>query len=127
MSNTLPMYDGPPVASKDVVEIYVVVNGALGMSAGKIAAQVFHAGWLANYLVATGDGWKEQGRRVSVRIAETPHVFERVRAECLGMNQRDEGLREVERGSITAFVTIPYRRGDAPKILSHKKVQAYEA
>lgn len=129
------MYDGPDVANADVLSIYVVLNGPLNMSPGKSAAQSFHVGWLCAYMEdilgyrkgidsAIAD-WKVQGRRVVVRVAETPHVFERVMKECKGVAQRDEGLTEVERGSVTAFATIPYRRDNIPKILTHKRCQLY--
>jgi peptidyl-tRNA hydrolase len=128
-------YDGPPVADEDVVAVYVVLNGTLGMSAGKVAAQAFHGGYGAyreafhvrETTVEPGlwAEWALQSRRVIVRVAETPHVFQRVQEECLGFTQRDAGLTEVPAGSETAFVTIPYRRADAPKILSHKRVQLY--
>lgn len=118
------LYAGPPVESDDVISVYVIINGALGMSAGKIAAQAFHCGWiLVEYLVARD--WQDQGRRVVVRVAETQHVFERVVEECKGFLQRDEGLTEVAHGAATAFVTVPYRRADVPKILTHKRCQLY--
>jgi len=121
------LYEGPPVASEDVVSVYVVLNGTLGMSPGKTAAQTFHCGWLLARTQPWFDHiegqWMNQGRRVVVRVAETEHVFHRVMSECAGVAQRDEGLQEVERGSITAFVTVPYRRAEVPKILTHKKVQ----
>lgn len=125
MPITNELYDGPPIAPKDILSVYVVINGSLEMSAGKTAAQSFHLGWYLRSLLV-GDqlnGWIEQGRRVVVRIAETEHLFQRVMNECDGCAQRDEGLTEVERGSITAFVTRPYTRVNAPKILAHKKVQ----
>jgi peptidyl-tRNA hydrolase len=115
------LYDGPPVAADDVLSVYVVLNGALGMSPGKSAAQAFHCGWMFAFDDAPSGAWQEQGRRVVVRVAETPHVFERVTAECDGYALQDEGLTETKRGAVTAFVTRPYRRGDVPKILTHKK------
>jgi peptidyl-tRNA hydrolase len=121
------LYDGPPVADEDVLSVYVVLNGALGMSPGKVAAQAFHCGYL-RALAFDGspeNAWIQQGRRVVVRVAETEHVFSRVVAECDGYEQRDEGLTEVERGAVTAFVTLPYRRDSVPKILAHKKCQLY--
>lgn len=121
MTNTL--YDGPPVASEDILSVYVVLNGSLGMSPGKMAAQSFHCGWCISRHSGLTKQWEQQGRRVVVRIAETEHVFNRVKEECYGFAQQDEGLTEVERGSITSFVTLPYTRATAPKILSHKKVQ----
>lgn len=39
------MYEGPPIADEDVLSVYVVLNGTLGMSPGKAAAQAFHCGW----------------------------------------------------------------------------------
>lgn len=128
------MYNGPPVAPEDIWSVYVVMNGSLGMSPGKMAAQAFHTGYLVGCTVSQQydlpehyrdfEEWAKQGRRVRVRIAETPHVFDRVCNECIGASQQDEGLTEVERGSITAFVSVPYLPADTPKILSHKKVQS---
>lgn len=118
------MYSGPPVAAEDVISVYVILNGSLHMSPGKMAAQSFHCGWLCRDRFVDKD-WTQQGRRVVVRLAETPHAFQRVMEECKGVAQQDEGLTEVQRGAITAFVTIPYRRADIPKILTHKKVQLF--
>jgi len=123
------MYNGPPVAPEDIWSVYVVINGSLGMSAGKVAAQTFHCGWMIGksglgYVPDVGN-WMQQGRRVRVRIAETQYLFDRVMNETMGQGQQDEGLTEVERGSITAWVTKPYLPADTPKILSHKKVQSY--
>jgi peptidyl-tRNA hydrolase len=130
------MYDGPPVEDADVLSVYVVLNGSLGMTPGKAASQAFHVGWLARYMlnhayVGDAEGtalwraWEGQGRRVVVRLAETANVFKRAVAECDGMVQRDEGLTEVDAGSATALVTVPYARADAPKVLSHKRLQLY--
>lgn len=127
MSNTL--YSGPPVAPEDILSVYVVLNGSLEMSPGKMASQAFHCGYYARNRFDKSVSnhawfpWEDQGRRVSVRIAETEHVFNRIMNECEGYAAQDEGLTEVERGSVTAFVTIPYTRSDAPKILSHSKVR----
>lgn len=117
------LYEGPSVAPEDVLSVYVIVNGSLGMSAGKIAAQAFHCGWHVGRYGPTSDAWMAQGRRCVVRVAETEHVFTRVIEECEGHLQCDEGLTEVEHGAATTFVTIPYRRDSAPKILSHKRCQ----
>lgn len=121
------LYDGPSVEPQDIVSVYVVLNGALNMSPGKIAAQSFHCGWYLGQAIVTNRGvlyekWMEQGRRVVVRIAKTQHVFDRAMEETTGFAQMDEGLTEVPRGTITAFVTIPYVRSDVPKILSHNKL-----
>lgn len=133
-TNTL--YDGPEVAAEDILSVYVVLNGSLGMTGGKAAAQSFHCGWyVANMAtdllgldldtLLTFRKWMEQGRRVVVRLAETETVFERVKRECSGHLAVDEGETEVEHGSETAFVTIPYRRDSIPKVLTHKRLQLY--
>lgn len=133
------MYEGPPVPDGEVLSVYIVLNGSLRMSPGKAASQAFHCGVRLmeaivdsafGDAVATGqetNAWLGQGRRVVVRVAETPHTFDRVMEECVGIAQQDEGLTEVERGSFTAFVTMPYRRDSIPKILTHKRVQLLRA
>lgn len=120
------MYDGPrDTPEEEILSAYVVINGALGMTPGKVAAQVFHGGWMLSQTGMYSQGWKEQGRRVVVRVAETAHVFARVIAECEGVLQVDEGLTEVEHGAETVFVSIPYARKNVPKILTHKRCQLY--
>lgn len=121
--------DRPEVADEDILSVYLIVNGPLGMSAGKIAAQAFQVSLLLlaegrenAQLAARLIDWNRQGWRTVVRIAETPAVFERVVAEVEGVTLCDEGLTEVETGAATIFASWPYRRGDAPKVLSHKKV-----
>lgn len=133
---TNALYDGPDVDNADILSVYVVLNGSLGMTGGKAASQAFHSGWYAAEMyIGSADGtveeyegweaWVAQGRRVVVRLAESPAVFERVKHECDGHLARDEGVTEVEHGAETAFVTIPYRRDSIPKILTHKRVQLY--
>ena len=131
------MYEGPDIPDEDIVSIYVIVNGSLGMTPGKIAAQVFHAAtnvgreiercmWSGTAYGNHGQEFEEylkQGRRVVVRVAETKGVFMRAWGELGGFQQIDEGLTQVDRGSHTCFATYPIRRGDAPKILSHKRIQ----
>jgi len=130
------MYEGPDVAPEDIVTVYVVINGALDMSVGKTAAQVWHTGWrlilehqkwAVNFTPAAPAmrEWYKQGQRVAVRIAETQYLFDRVMRETVGVGQQDEGMNEVERGAVTVWVTRPYRRDQVPKVLNHKKVQAY--
>ena len=134
---TNKLYDGPEIADEDILSVYVILNGSLGMTGGKAASQSFHCGWYVAWLFydrgfeeVPGDresweGWENQGRRVVVRLCETPAVFERVKRECDGHLARDEGVTEVEHGSETAFVTVPYRRDSIPKVLTHKRLQLY--
>lgn len=125
----LPASKRPALASEDVLAVTLVLNGALGMSEGKAAAQAFQ-GCLALYRLAEQEAglgalladWERQGWRTVVRQAETQGVFERLCTEVDGVVLRDEGLTEVEDGAIVAFVSFPHRRGDSPKMLSHKRV-----
>ena len=131
---TNKLYDGAEVATKDILSVYVVLNGSLGMTGGKAASQSFHCGWYVSDMhcdPAFADHsdaflqWRQQGRRVVVRLAETAAVFERVKRECSGHLAVDEGMTEVEHGAETAFVTVPYRRDSIPKVLTHKRLQLY--
>ena len=131
-----PMYEGPPMDTKEILSVYVVLNGSLGMTPGKAAAMAFHCGWLVGNvfprdamvdaaLYARLYEWTAQGRRVVTRLAETIATFERVKRECDGYVQRDEGMTEVDHGAEVAFVTFPLRRDEIPTVLTHKKVQLY--
>lgn len=124
----LPPAERPVLDPGDVLAVVIVVNGSLGMSAGKIAAQAFqgclalHAAASTEEQQAALEAWKRQGRRTIVRIAETPGLFQRVLDEVDGVVLRDEGLTEVEDGAATIFCSYPHRRADTPKILTHKRV-----
>ena len=133
------MYEGPKdIPNDEVISVYVVVNGSLGMSPGKIAAQVFHATRLwKDYLHKqkflrtepwVGEGasvpaWENQGCRVVTRLAETEHLFNRVMKEIDGVGMQDEGLTEVPYGSWTVFITRPFTRANAPRLLHNKRIQ----
>lgn len=121
------LYDGPPIPDEEILSVYVIINGPLKMTAGKIAAQTFHAGRRVQFLLEDnplGWDWLDQGKRVVIRNAETPHVFQRVKEECdILWSQFDEGLTQVDRGSLTCVVTMPYLRSEVPQILRHKRCQ----
>ena len=135
-ARTYPMYEGPPMDTGDILSVYVVLNGSLDMSPGKAAAMAFHCGWLVGKVfpdvsaqnldtLISVSQWEQHGRRVVTRLAETVAVFERVKRECEGYVQRDEGMTEVDHGAEVAFVTFPLRRDEIPTVLTHKKVQLY--
>lgn len=146
VTHPIPMYSGPDRDPADIYSVYVVLNGSLGMTPGKAAAQSFHIGWVLNEVMrdeieqndigwgsrTTADWerrylvWMQEGRRVVTRLAETPYIWERAKAECDGWLTKDEGMTEVEHGSETAMVTIPYLRTEIPKILHHKRLQLYK-
>lgn len=127
------LYTGPAVLDEEILSVYVVFNGPLKMSAGKLAAMGFHCGRRAERQVFTDvrmvpswkdwANWYNQGKRVVTKIAETENVFARVCAELMGFGHHDEGLTEVEHGACVAFVTKPYRRDEVPQILRHKRCQ----
>jgi hypothetical protein len=119
------LYTGPDVAPEEILSVYLVMNGALGMSPGKLAAMAFHCGRRIGESRAWPEWheWYKQGPRIVVRMAETPTVFERVCSEVEGFKHHDEGLTEVEYGACVAFCSIPYRRDSVPSILSHKRCQ----
>jgi peptidyl-tRNA hydrolase len=68
------MYEGPPVAREDILAIYVIINESLGMSVGKLAAQVFQAALMAQERHSDSEAWlawRAQGSRtlVATRLA----------------------------------------------------------
>lgn len=118
-----------------ILEIYLVVNGALNMSAGKIASQSFQA---AQRLIDAANDpscdpahrqrieqWKQQGTRTICRLAQTQHIFDRLRQEVPGATMVDEGLTEVQPGSATVHATWPIWRNQAPRMIKHKRCVVY--
>jgi peptidyl-tRNA hydrolase len=128
----LPAGERGAIAPEDVICVWLVVNGSLGMGAGKVAAQAFQ-GCLALMRLAAREqdleralaDWEAQGWRTVVRVAETEGLFQRACTECQGVVLRDEGLTEVPDGAATLLVTIPYPRGRAPKVLAHKRLPLF--
>lgn len=121
-------------APEEIVEAVLVVNGSLGMNAGKIASQAFQA---ARLMLRTleQDGspqirellerWERDGTRTICRVAETAAVFDRVCREASGVVFVDEGVYGCEPDSPTVFAAFPHRRSERPQVLSHKRVQLY--
>lgn len=119
----------------DIPAVYVVVNGPLGMSPGKIAAQTFQAcqrlykaleDELESEVAIAPHGdamlaWSEFTTTI-VRIAKTPKMWERVKDEVAGVVMVDEGFTEVEPGSETVFASWPLLLADRPAILKNNKV-----
>lgn len=117
---------------QDKLACYLIVNGPLGMSAGKIAAQAFQAFQRLQAACETGDCtteehaalefWKTNGTRTITRIAETPAAFERACRELPGITMVDEGLTEIEPGSATIHATWPLPRHPGPRLSRHKRI-----
>lgn len=112
--------------------VHCVVNGALDMSHGKVAAQVFQAGQRLFRMAQSNvelaerlERWEQLGTKTVVHIAETQHVFERVCREADGAVMIDEGINEVPEGSATVFATFPVSRQEAPKIIGHKRLRIW--
>ena len=119
----------------EILAVYLIANGPLGMSAGKLAAQAFQAAVRLHQAYERGEGtseqrrryelWQADGTRTIARIAETPAGFERCRLELKGATMIDEGLTEVEPGSATIHATWPLYRGEH-RLLSHKRIPLLE-
>jgi peptidyl-tRNA hydrolase len=114
----------------EVLAVYVVVNGSLGMSSGKIVSQTFqvaqrlfrHARDADPEMKELIQAWEEQGTRTISRIATSEAIFDRVCRELPGVVMCDEGLTEVPPNSNTMFATFPIYRGELPRMLKHRKV-----
>jgi peptidyl-tRNA hydrolase len=106
----------------ELPEVVIVVNGALGMSQGKITGQVFQAAF-RSFIWSSKDfqDWMQAGTRTIVKVATTPAMFDRVCTECRGYRMCDEGFTEVEADSVTCFVSFPFLHKDRPKVLDNKK------
>jgi peptidyl-tRNA hydrolase len=112
------MHNGPVV--------YLVINGTLGMSPGKIAAQTFQACQRLLDRERDADAlrcWREQGTKTVVLVAQTPGVFARAQEEIHGETMVDEGMNEVPEGSHTVHASYP--TWDSPRILKHKRLRMY--
>lgn len=113
--------------------VFLIVNGELGMSAGKIAAQSFQAAQrlldqehhdpeLAERLAQ----WRAQGTRTRTKVAPTQHLFDRAMADLVPHTAAvmvDEGATEVEPDTATVIATHPLNEDDLPRILRHKRIR----
>jgi peptidyl-tRNA hydrolase len=115
----------------ELLSITLIINGPLGMSAGKIAAQAFQACQRLYRAYLAGEGtpaerrrferWAANGTRTITRIAETAQIFERACRELPGRTMIDEGVTEVAPGSATIHATWPHDRRPAPRMCQHKR------
>lgn len=116
----------------EILAVYLIVNGSLNMSSGKLGSQCFQAAQRlfavvhhkgADLELATLiKDWERQGTRTITRIALTEAVFERACKELPGVAMVDEGLTEVPENSTTVFATWPIKREKLPRMLCHRKV-----
>jgi hypothetical protein len=113
----------------DPIAIYLIVNGALDLSAGKIASQAFQA-CQRLFRASENDqarrrllaAWEREGTRTICRVAETAEVFERVCREVPGITFVDEGIYGCAPQSRTVHASWPVRRSALPRMLTHKRV-----
>lgn len=118
------------VSDRDPLTVYVIVNGPLDMSPGKLAAQSFQAcqrlmdrAVSDPSLRAALDAWRSEGTCTVVRVAQTEHIFARAQTELEHVAMVDEGLTEIEPGSTSCLAVGPVRRSEAPRLINHKRLQ----
>ncbi len=113
--------------------VFLIVNGELGMSAGKMAAQSFQAAQrlldlegqdplLKERLIS----WRSDGTRTRTKVAPTQHLFDRAMANLVphtAVVMVDEGQTEVAPGTATVIATHPLDENDLPQILRHKRIR----
>lgn len=109
--------------------VYLVVDGELGMSPGKIAAQAFQAcqrlyrrAQSEPELARRLDEWERSGTRTCTRRAKTTHLFQRACRELDCAVMVDEGLTEVAPQTATCLATWPLYPDELPRMLRHKGV-----
>ncbi|WP_154606373.1 MULTISPECIES: peptidyl-tRNA hydrolase [Arthrobacter] len=95
---------GEPLGAQPVT---IVLNGALGMSTGKAAAQAAHAlfAWVLDAGSLTVDAWSAAGFPLGV-IHASPREFRRGVKRAAGPVIQDAGRTEIEPGSTTAYVSV---------------------
>ncbi len=96
--------DGPPLGAR---QLSIVLNGSLGMSTGKAAAQAAHAlfAWLLDAGEPVVDAWAAAGFPLGIVHAPAKE-FRRGARFAAGPVIQDAGRTEVEPGSTTAYVAV---------------------
>ena len=128
-------------SQEDPIVQYYIVRTDLGMSAGKIGAQIAHGAQMFafkyNELVIERefrngpmDHDKEyeltrkwiDGSFRKVVLGGKANDFEKIKNELLVFSVRDAGLTEVEAGSETVLVLWPMIKSQRPKVLTKLQV-----
>jgi PTH2 family peptidyl-tRNA hydrolase len=130
-------------SQEDPIVQYYIVRTDLGMSTGKIGAQIAHGAQMfalryaqlfiigddksieyiapgKSQLVKTAKEWFDGSFR-KVVLGGNAKDFEKIKNELDVFLVKDAGLTEVEAGSETVLVTWPQLRSQCPKVL--KKLQ----
>jgi peptidyl-tRNA hydrolase len=116
-----------------VKTVFLIINGSLGMTPGKIAAQSFQAAQrlldcecMDPLLAERLESWRSAGTRTRTKVAPTQHLFDRAMAELvpdMAVVMVDEGQTEVEPDTATVIATHPLDESDLPRILRHKRIR----
>jgi peptidyl-tRNA hydrolase len=124
-----PEHDNPD----DILAIYLIVNGSVPMTAGKIASQTFQAcrsllraadrGACSDHQRELLEQWERGGTRTICKIAPTAHLFDRCRQEIPGITHIDEGIYGCAPDTPTTHASWPLFRGDLPRPLRHKRIK----
>lgn len=112
--------------------LYLIVRESLGMSTGKIAAQVGHAvgmvydkhiHHLLNYAFGGYDdevnnfkAWRNESFR-KITLKADDKEWTKVKEQCECFVVRDAGLTQVKSGSETVIALFPQKKSLAPKII----------
>lgn len=114
---------------ENILSCYLIINGPLGMSAGKIASQSAQAMLSLSEAYRLGAGDNQQranyrkwldGTRTITRIAETENIFQRACQELPGFTFYDAGYTEIEAGP-TIHISWPIPRKPGHRITRHKR------
>ncbi|MDO5743830.1 MAG: peptidyl-tRNA hydrolase [Micrococcaceae bacterium] len=105
----------PPGEPMEPSSVSIVLDGSLGMSTGKAAAQAAHAlfAWVLEGKPEDLDAWRAAGCPLSVERLESK-AFRKNARTADGPVIRDAGRTEITPGSATAFVSISQRTPRRP-------------
>lgn len=113
--------------------VHAIINGPLGMSPGKIAAQTFqacqrlYAASRNNELLAARlQQWEQCGTKTVIHRAQTERAFQRLCEEApYGVLMIDEGINEIAPNSPTIWASWPCSRQEQPRILANKQIKLW--
>jgi PTH2 family peptidyl-tRNA hydrolase len=117
-------------SQEDPIVQYYIVRTDLGMSVGKIGAQIAHGAQMFAFkyantadpdLVAFVEKWRNGSFR-KVVLGGNAKDFEKIKNELMVFSVRDAGLTEVDPGSETILVTWPMLKSTRPKVLTKLQV-----
>ena len=113
---------------RDPMTIYVVVRRSLGMSPGKMAAQVAHA--VKRVLLDSGknaliDAWRASPDEAICVLEADENEWMKVLALPGVFATADRGFVEVTSGTHTAAAFLPMLKSERPKLLRRLRLLTY--